>query len=71
LSGAFAPLEQLPHSVRMISQLFPLTHFCHAFRMVSLGHAGFSAIAGELCILFFGAIVTCFGAALLLRRIQN
>ena len=71
LSGAFASLEQLPAGVRAISQSFPLTHFCHAFRMVSLGHAGFAAIIGDLCFLFVGAVVTCLGASLLLRRIQD
>ncbi len=71
LSGAFASLEQLPDSIRFISQTFPLTHFCHAFRMVSLGQAGLPAIAGDLCFLAIGAVVTCLGAALLLRRIQD
>ena len=71
LSGAFASLDQLPAGVRVISQTFPLTHFCHAFRMVSLGHAGFAAIVGDLCFLFAGAVVTCLGASLLLRRIQD
>ena len=71
LSGAFATLDQLPASIRAISQTFPLTHFCHAFRMVSLGHAGLSAIVGDLAFLFIGAVVTCLGAALLLRRIQD
>jgi ABC-2 type transport system permease protein len=28
LSGAFAPLEQLPKAIRYVSELFPLTHFC-------------------------------------------
>jgi ABC-2 type transport system permease protein len=71
LSGAFAPLEQLPSAVRGLSQLFPLTHFCEAFRLVSLGQMGFSAIAGNLGFLFVGAILTCAGAAFLLRRIQD
>jgi ABC-2 type transport system permease protein len=71
LSGAFAPLEQLPPAIRMLSQAFPLTHFCHAFRMVSLGQLGVSFIVGDLVFLAVGAVVTCFGAGLLLRRIQD
>jgi ABC-2 type transport system permease protein len=71
LSGAFAPLDQLPHGIRLLSQAFPLTHFCHAFRMVSLGQAGISSILGDLVFLLVGAAVTCLGAALLLRRIQD
>jgi ABC-type multidrug transport system permease subunit len=71
LSGAFAPLDQLPSEVRVISQCFPLTHFCHAFRMVSLGELGMGAIVNDLCFLFVGAVVTCAGAGWLLRRIQD
>ena len=71
LSGAFASLDQLPDSIRIISQTFPLTHFCHAFRMVSLGGAGLAAIVADLCFLAIGAVATCLGAALLLRRIQD
>ena len=71
LSGAFAPLDQLPASIQKLAQAFPLTHFCHAFRMVSLGQQGMSSIVGDLVFLAIGAVVTCFGAALLLRRISG
>lgn len=71
LSGAFAPLDQLPPAVRAIAEAFPLTHFCQAFRLVNLGSGGLPEIAGDLCFLLLGAIVTCAGAALLLRRIQD
>jgi len=71
LSGAFAPLAQLPHGIQLLAQVFPLTHFCHAFRLVSLCQAGASAIVGDLVFLFVGAVVTCLGAAFLLQRIQD
>ncbi len=71
LSGAFASLDQLPSSVRLLSEAFPLTHFCRAFRLVCLGQGGFAPIAGDLAFLFLGALVTCFGASLLLRRLQD
>jgi ABC-2 type transport system permease protein len=71
LSGAFAPLNQLPDEVQWIAQTFPLTHFCHAFRMVSLGQLGFSWIVGDLAFLLFGAILTCACAALLLSRVRD
>ncbi len=71
LSGAFAPLEQLPAVIRYLSEFFPLTHFCRAFRLVNLYRAGFSFYAGDLLFLLVGAIVTFFGAALLLKRIQE
>jgi ABC-2 type transport system permease protein len=71
LSGAFASLEQLPPGVRILSQVFPLTHFCHAFRLVNLGQTGIGPIIPDLCFLAAGAIVTCLGASLLLRRIQD
>ena len=71
LSGAFAPLEQLPASIRFLAQTFPLTHFCHAFRMINLRDAGISFIAGDLVFLLLGALVTCGGAAFLLRRAEE
>ncbi len=71
LSGAFAPLEQLPPGIQMISQTFPLTHFCHAFRLVNMRNAGIGFIAGDLVFLLLGAVVSCAGAAFLLQRIQE
>ena len=71
LSGAFAPLEQLPSSIRFIAEFFPLTHFCRAFRMVNLGHLGLNMVAGDLALLALGAVLTCAGAAYLLQRIQD
>ena len=71
LSGAFAPLEQLPASIRFLAQTFPLTHFCHAFRMINLRGADISFIAGDLAFLLLGALVTCGGAGWLLRRAQD
>ena len=71
LSGAFAPLEQLPRAIRYLSEFFPLTHFCRAFRLVNLYHAGPSFYSSDLVFLLVGAIVTFFGAALILKRIQE
>ena len=71
LSGAFAPLEQLPENIRFIPQMFPLTHFCHAFRLINLYHADFHFIAKDLIFLAIGALVTCGGAAVLLSRSEE
>ncbi len=71
LSGAFAPLEQLPKAIQYISELFPLTHFCRAFRMVNMYHAGAQFYGGDLVILLAGALITFLGAAFLLRRIEQ
>jgi ABC-2 type transport system permease protein len=71
LSGAFAPLEQLPAAIRYISELFPLTHFCRAFRLVSLYHAPFPYLLVDLVALLFGAFLTFLGAAFLLRRTEQ
>jgi ABC-2 type transport system permease protein len=71
LSGAFAPLEQLPKAVRYISELFPLTHFCRAFRLVNMYHAAASFYLMDLVVLFAGAIITFVGAAFLLKRIEE
>ena len=71
LSGAFAPLEQLPQTIRYVSEIFPLTHFCRAFRLVNMYHAGASFYLIDLCVLLAGAVVTFLGAAFLLKRIEE
>ncbi len=71
LSGAFAPLEQLPRYVRYVSELFPLTHFCRAFRRVNMYHAGIQFYAVDLLVLLAGALITFVSAAILLRRIEE
>ena len=71
LSGAFAPLGQLPDNIRPISNLFSLTHFCHAFRLINLNGAPFAYIVNDLLLLSLGVVLTCGGAALLLRRTQQ
>jgi ABC-2 type transport system permease protein len=71
LSGAFAPLEQLPRAVRYISELFPLTHFCRAFRLVNMYDAGVQFYVADLVVLIAGAFITFLGATFLLRRIEQ
>lgn len=71
LSGAFAPLEQLPQAIRYIAELFPLTHFCRAFRLVNMYHAGISFYLVDLIVLLGGALITFLGAAFLLKRIEQ
>src|SRR5437764_4175522 len=71
LSGAFAPLEQLPQAIQYLSEVFPLTHFCRAFRLVNMYHAPPVFYLVDLIVLFAGALVTFIGAAFLLRRIEE
>ncbi len=71
LSGAFASLDQLPPGIRMISEAFPLTHYCRAFRLINLRNAQFSYIEGDLLFLLAGALLTCAGAAYLLSRAEE
>jgi ABC-2 type transport system permease protein len=71
LSGAFAPLEQLPRAVRYISELFPLTHFCRAFRLVNMYDAGAQFYVADLVVLIAGALITFLGATFLLKRIEQ
>ncbi len=71
LSGAFAPLDQLPQPVRYLSEFFPLTHFCRAFRLVNMYHAAPTFYAGDLLVLFAGSLLTFIGAAVLLRRSEQ
>jgi ABC-type multidrug transport system permease subunit len=71
LSGAFAPLEQLPKAIASVAELFPLTHFCRAFRLVNLYHADMSFYVRDLIVMAVGAVVTFGGAAFLLKRIEQ
>ena len=71
LSGAFAPLDQLPKFIRYVSELFPLTHFCRAFRLVNMYHASVAFYAVDLVVLLAGALITFAGAAYLLKRIEQ
>src|SRR5947207_11480807 len=71
LSGAFAPLEQLPKAIRYISELFPLTHFCRAFRLANMYHAPIPFYIVDLIVLLAGALITFIGAAFLLKRIEQ
>jgi ABC-2 type transport system permease protein len=71
LSGAFAPLGQLPQAVRYLSELFPLTHFCRAFRLVNMYRASLGFYEVDLLVLFAGAAITFIGAGLLLQRSER
>jgi ABC-2 type transport system permease protein len=71
LSGAFATLEQLPRAVRFVSEFFPLTHFCRAFRLVNMYDAGAQFYVADLMVLLAGALITFLGAAFLLKRIEQ
>jgi ABC-type multidrug transport system permease subunit len=71
LSGAFAPLEHLPAFIQWVAEIFPLTHFCRAFRLVNLYQAGPSFYGRDLVVLLVGVVVTFIGAAFLLRRIEE
>lgn len=71
LSGAFAPLDQLPQGIRYLSEIFPLTHFCRAFRLVNLYRATPMFYAADLIALCIGILVTFLGAAFLLKRIEQ
>jgi ABC-type multidrug transport system permease subunit len=71
LSGAFAPLEHLPSVIRWISEVFPLTHFCRAFRLVNLYRATPQYYAEDLIVLTAGVVITFVGAIILLKRIEE
>jgi ABC-2 type transport system permease protein len=71
LSGAFAPLDQLPIGIRYISELFPLTHFCRAFRLVNLYHAAPAFYLPSVLVLLVGTLATFAAATVLLRRIEE
>ena len=54
LSGAFAPLQQLPETIRIFRSYFRSTYFCRAFRLVDMYHAPFHYYVRDLIVLFAG-----------------
>src|SRR6266404_8313839 len=71
LSGAFAPIAHLPPFIQGVAEIFPLTHFCRAFRLVNLYRAAPEFYAADLITLFAGVLITFIGAIYLLRRIEQ
>ena len=65
------PKRHMAGAIRYLSEIFPLTHFCRAFRLVNMYHAPLAYYAPSLVVLFVGAIVTFLGASFLLRRIEQ
>ena len=65
----------LPHvvagGVRFISELFPLTHFCRAFRLINFQSAGWSYLLGDLAFLLLSTVVCCIVSAFFLQRAQD
>ena len=71
LSGAFAPVSQLPFGVRLFSYAFPLTYFCHACREINIYSGDIVSVTSDLLLLGLGALVTCSIAALRLRQSEK
>jgi ABC-type multidrug transport system permease subunit len=70
LSGAFAPVSQLPFGVRIFSYAFPLTYFCHACREINLYGGGITRVMLDLVLLSLSALLTCSIAAYRLRAVE-
>ena len=70
LSGAFAPISQLPLGVRIFSYVFPLTYFCHGCREINLYGGGITRVAWDLVLLSLSALLTCSIAAYRLRAVE-
>jgi ABC-2 type transport system permease protein len=71
LSGAFAPVSQLPFGVRLFSYAFPLTYFCHACREINIYSGDIANVTLDFLLLGLGALVTCSIAALRLRQSEE
>jgi ABC-2 type transport system permease protein len=70
LSGAFAPISQLPLGVRIFSYAFPLTYFCHGCREINLYGGGVTRVIWDLVLLSLSALLTCSIAAYRLRAVE-
>ena len=68
LSGAYAPIEAIPETIRPISNLFPLMYFCRAVRAVTLRGAGFDLVWKDLVILTGFFLVFLYWAVVSFRK---
>jgi ABC-type multidrug transport system permease subunit len=63
LSGIWYSLEGAPHWVRLLAQVFPLTHILNAARAVTIDGAGIYQVAPDLAYLALTALAfLAFGA---------
>ena len=68
LSGAYAPIEAIPDTIRPISYLFPLMYFCRAVRAVTLRGAGFLLVWKDLVILGGFVVIFLYWAVLSFKK---
>lgn len=68
LSGFLYPLETLPHWARVISQLFPLTHYVQLARLAMLGSGGWNAAAHSILPIVVFLVVAVSAASMQSRR---
>ena len=68
LSGAYAPIEAIPETIRPISYLFPLMYFCRAVRAVTLRGAGFLLVWKDLAILSGFVLVFLYWAVFSFKK---
>jgi len=68
LSGAYAPIEAIPETIRPISYLFPLMYFCRAVRAVTLRGAGFLLVWKDLAILSGFVLVLLYWAVFSFKK---
>jgi ABC-2 type transport system permease protein len=68
LSGAYAPIEAIPDTIRPITYLFPLMYFCRAVRAVTLRDAGLFLVWKDLAILGGFVVILLYWAVLSFRK---
>ncbi len=68
LSGAYAPIEAIPETIRPISYLFPLMYFCRAVRAVTLRGADLFLVWKDLAILGGFVLIFLYWAVLSFKK---
>jgi len=68
LSGAYAPIEAIPETIRPISYLFPLMYFCRAVRAVTLRGASLFLVWKDLAILGGFVLIFLYWAVLSFKK---
>jgi ABC-2 type transport system permease protein len=68
LSGAYAPIEAIPDTIRPITYLFPLMYFCRAVRAVTLRGADLTLVWKDLAILGGFVLIFLYWAVLSFKK---
>jgi len=71
LSGMLVPISSLPHAMRVLAAIFPLSAGMDALRQSLLGGAGLVDVSGDLARLLALSCALFFFGLVMLRRVEH